>query len=446
MDDFNYDSYCGLYCGACSILKAYQSGIKDPFACFWSDEAGAELKCHGCKTDIIFQGAPEFGGCAKCAIRACAREKGVERCLSCPDFPCQNFNPDTDMAKFLVDKLPHMSMIAANLQSIMSEGATRWLELQEAQWKCPDCQTDYTWYATNCSTCGKDLGDSKPYRNSFDKSIFELMAMPSQDDLFKKEVVFKIGGMDRVKPQKNIVYSTDQGNELFLDLYLPDDSLPDKKLPVVVLIHGETPVPNIKDSGSFTSLGRILAASGFAAVSFNHRTLLQGARIKDVIGDIENLITFLTDNGDEYGSDKNRIAIWSFSMGVPFGLYAGIHNNPSNIKCMAAYYGFGDLTSLCNLLGRADEEADKYSPIDLLSQHPDKIAPMFIARAGMDQIPTLLESLDNFIGAALTNNIAIDIYNHPIGVHAFDLHNDDPRTHEIIGKTLEFLKRHLSAL
>lgn len=36
----------------------------------------------------------------------------------------------------------------------------------------------------------------------------------------------------------------------------------------------------------------------------------------------------------------------------------------------------------------------------------------------------------------------MDIYNHPTGVHAFDLFNDNERTHEIIKKTLEFLKYH----
>jgi predicted esterase len=446
MSDFNYDSYCGLYCGGCSIIKAYQSGIKDPFACFWSDEAGAELKCHGCKTDTVFGGAAEFGGCAKCAIRACAREKGVERCLSCPDFPCHNFNPDTEIAKFLFDKLPHMSTIATNLQTIMSKGASGWLEEQVVQWKCPDCQTDYTWYATHCSNCGKDLGDLKPYKNTFDTSVFQMMKMPDPDEIFKKKVVFELEGMDLASIHKDIAYSVEQGSELLFDLYFPPNPLPDKKLPLVVLVHGEAPVPNIKDSGSFTSLGRVIAASGFAAVAFNHRVLMQGAGIKDVISDIENILAFLIDHADEYGIDKNQIAIWSFSMGVPFGLYAGIHNSPAYIKCIVAYYGFGDFTSICNLFGRTDEQAEEYSPVQLLSQHPDKIAPMLVARAGMDQIPTILNSLDNFIKAALENNIHIDIYNHPTGVHSFEIMNDNPRTHEIIEKTLEFLKRHSTAL
>ncbi|HUW63318.1 MAG TPA: hypothetical protein VMW83_01260 [Spirochaetia bacterium] len=47
MPNFNYDSYCGPYCGSCSIMVAYQTGQKDKFASFLHDELGFELKCRG---------------------------------------------------------------------------------------------------------------------------------------------------------------------------------------------------------------------------------------------------------------------------------------------------------------------------------------------------------------------------------------------------------------
>ena len=442
MGDYNYDTYCGLYCGACSIIKAYQTGIKDPLACCLGDELGMELKCHGCKTDSV------FGNCAVCQIRNCARGKGVERCLNCSDFPCPNF---TSM-EFLLEMLPHWNTAVTNQEYIGNHGAARWLEQQATQWKCPDCHTDYSWYATHCANCGKERSTLRPYRNSFDKRIFQLMAMPSPDEMFKKEVVFKLSGMDQVKVQKEISYNHGEGKFL-LDLYFPPGAVRGQKLPLVVLVHGEAEARNMKDSGPYTSMGRVIAASGLAAATFNHRTLLQGFQIKDVIADIENLIAFLINNADAYGIDKNRIAVWALSSGVPYGLYAGIHNHPAYIKCIVAYYGFGEFASLCGLLnipfnagGWASIQAEQYSPLQFLSQNPDRIAPMFITRAGRDQIPHLLESLDGFISTALANNIHIDLYNHPNGVHAFDLFNDEPRTHEIIEKTLEFLKRHLLIL
>jgi hypothetical protein len=54
----------------------------------------------------------------------------------------------------------------------------------------------------------------------------------------------------------------------------------------------------------------------------------------------------------------------------------------------------------------------KFSLVDLLSKNPDKIPPIFIARAGMDN-PLLNESLDKFITKALANNLYDDVYNHP---------------------------------
>lgn len=172
MNDYNYESYCGMYCGACSIMKAYQTGIKDPFAEFWV-KSGAELKCHGCKSEVVFEGCAEFGGCATCAMRTCAREKGVERCLSCPEFPCAMYS-NSEIAQIMAEKLPHLTTIGINMQTILSRGPEAFLKEQEEQWKCPDCGTEYTWFAVNCSQCGKDLVPFKPFKSSFDESIFYM--------------------------------------------------------------------------------------------------------------------------------------------------------------------------------------------------------------------------------------------------------------------------------
>lgn len=162
---FNYDSYCGLYCGACSILKAYESGDKDEMASFWNDEVGLELKCHGCKSDTVFY------NCASCKIRNCATARKVERCMDCKHFPCNLMKAEE--LKVLLDKLPHLKTIANNLMIIKNNGVEKWLSEQKEQWKCPDCQTHFTWYATYCSKCGKNLVELKSFTGSFDKSIFK---------------------------------------------------------------------------------------------------------------------------------------------------------------------------------------------------------------------------------------------------------------------------------
>jgi dienelactone hydrolase len=73
---------------------------------------------------------------------------------------------------------------------------------------------------------------------------------------------------------------------------------------------------------------------------------------------------------------------------------------------------------------------------------PTKIAPLFVAKAGLDR-PFLRESIDEFVQIASERNIPITFMNHPGGEHGFDLLNDDARSREIIKATLAFLHEHL---
>ncbi len=206
----------------------------------------------------------------------------------------------------------------------------------------------------------------------------------------------------------------------------------------------------MKDAGQYDSLGRLIASIGLAAVAFNHRMLIKGAAIDEVLNDINSLITYLRKRDNDFNIDKEIIAIWSISAGVPFGLFVGLHNNPAFIKCLIAYYGFGDFQSeiiAINSLNASkyDEKGEVPSLVNLLSKEPSRVPPILIARAGLDN-PFLNNSLDNFILNTLSNNLPVDIYNHSSGHHAFDIFDDNERSHEIISKTLEFLKEHLGIL
>ena len=68
---------------------------------------------------------------------------------------------------------------------------------------------------------------------------------------------------------------------------------------------------------------------------------------------------------------------------------------------------------------------------------------MFIARAGLDQIPTMNDSIDRFIGEALAKNVTLTFANHPNGVHGFDNQTDDERSREILQSAIAFMKLHL---
>lgn len=264
------------------------------------------------------------------------------------------------------------------------------------------------------------------------------------EDILKKEVVYKIDSMEEVNVSKNIVYKAYENTKLFMDMYFSKNSK--EKSPAVVLVHGEAHNINFKEVGQYVSLGKLVAAVGLKSVIFNHRVLSDGFTIEEVNSDINELIKFLIENADKLSIDENKIAIWCFSGGAPFGLYAGINSFSNNVKCIVAYYGISDFKTATQLLGTnvniKAEEVEKYSPINIIDKYPHDIPPMLIARAGLDN-PILNDSLDKFIMKALANNLSVDIYNHTDGGHAFDLFNDNGRTHDIMAKTLDFLKKHL---
>jgi hypothetical protein len=142
--DFKYDTYCGLYCGACDVILANEGGYADKLAEEWHRES-EELRCHGCKTEIcaIF--------CLKCEIRQCAQQKNVEFCFQCGKYPC------TRILAFRNDKNPHHSVILKNLKIIEKRGTHHWLEEQKMRWSCPKCGERFSWYARTCENCGVEL-------------------------------------------------------------------------------------------------------------------------------------------------------------------------------------------------------------------------------------------------------------------------------------------------
>jgi predicted RNA-binding Zn-ribbon protein involved in translation (DUF1610 family) len=103
-----------------------------------------ELRCGGCKSDV------RFVNCRDCALRACAEERKVARCSECADFPCASYRNWRKSAALL----PHVGACEANLETIRSAGAERWLAEQDARWSCPACGARIAWYSETCGACG----------------------------------------------------------------------------------------------------------------------------------------------------------------------------------------------------------------------------------------------------------------------------------------------------
>jgi hypothetical protein len=70
--------------------------------------------------------------------------------------------------------------------------------------------------------------------------------------------------------------------------------------------------------------------------------------------------------------------------------------------------------------------------------------PLFLARAGRDEIPHLNDALDRFLAHAVARNLPVSFVNHPEGPHAFDLVHDSEMSREVVRWAVAFLSFHLS--
>lgn len=167
MNRFNPDSHCGIYCGACSIVMRGESGRADALAACLGNLPKQELACGGCKSDFV------YAGCGTCSLRHCAREKGVEHCVCCADYPCKMYSKWQSVTKFL----PHSSGAASSLAAIKRDGIGPWLADQKKHWSCPDCGSPFSWYAVECYKCGRSLA-AEAYRLSGWRRILCRVVLP----------------------------------------------------------------------------------------------------------------------------------------------------------------------------------------------------------------------------------------------------------------------------
>jgi ketosteroid isomerase-like protein len=114
------------------------------------------------------------------------------------------------------------------------------------------------------------------------------------------------------------------------------------------------------------------------------------------------------------------------------------------VRCLVGFYPFLDIRQTKeHQASETAETLQKFSPIVQIADHPERVPPLFIARAGKDEIPTLLDSVDRFAAEALKRNVPVTVMNHPSGPHGFDNQLDDDRSREIVRGAVEFMKLHL---
>jgi acetyl esterase/lipase len=164
----------------------------------------------------------------------------------------------------------------------------------------------------------------------------------------------------------NIPYNNDNLQKHLLDIYLP----PDTKgyIPLVILIHGGGWLSNDKyaDIGYMRKTVAEIVGNGFAMASIDYRFSTE-AVFPAQIRDCNRAVSFLYDNADKYGFDRNRFAIMGFSSGGHLASLAALSKNnnidaffmPGTSKSFSfrAVVDFYGPTELLLFPGRNDEKS-----------------------------------------------------------------------------------------
>lgn len=130
------------------------------------------------------------------------------------------------------------------------------------------------------------------------------------------------------KSYEHIAYSEVSESD-YLDLYVPDS---DKKMPLIVMVHGGGFLANDSQSRQAVLMYQYLRNIGYACASINYR-LAGEATYPAAVEDVKAAIRFLRANADEYGYDADRFAIWGESAG-------------GYLATMAALSGEGEYTGV----------------------------------------------------------------------------------------------------
>jgi len=260
----------------------------------------------------------------------------------------------------------------------------------------------------------------------------------------RRPVVMTLPGMDKVQVARDLRYSDATVPYGRMDVYRPPGLKAGERRAAVIFIHGGGPPgAPMKEMGVYTSYGRLMAAQGLVGVTFTHRLGYPKTLILDGGADVATAIAYVRAHAAELNVDPERLCLAAYSAGGPMlALY--VKDAPFYLRCLVAFYPIMDIEgSAVHRAAETPETLTAWSPLRQVSQ-PGRKAPMFLARAGHDEIPDLLPGLDRFIAAAVAADYPLTLANNPGAPHGFDITEPTPRTLEILEATFAFVRHHLS--
>lgn len=253
-------------------------------------------------------------------------------------------------------------------------------------------------------------------------------------ELAKKNVVYRVPGMDVVHVRRDLTYRAVSGSGLLMDVYSPSAS-PNHRLPIVLLpMAYPDPAARVRAYGPLTSWARMMAVSGMAAVVYGAETPEE---------DVHAALRHLRSDAHALRIDSNRVGLFATSGNVTVALSALMRDK--TMRCAAMLYGYtmdmDGSTAVADMSRQAGfVNACAGKSVDDL---PDRTAMLFI-RAGRDHLPGLNQALDRVVARAVARNLPVSLINHATGSHGFDLDENTAISRGIVQQVVAFLQLYLS--
>ena len=134
-------AYCGLYCESCSLYIGTQSEqARLEILAQRYTKTIEEMKCRGCRSDEL-----SFY-CRTCKMKACIKEKGLNFCSECTEYPCSVLNE-------FQSQMPHRAELFESLDYVRDNGYNQWCEKMNTDFGCEECGTINSIYDIKCRKC-----------------------------------------------------------------------------------------------------------------------------------------------------------------------------------------------------------------------------------------------------------------------------------------------------
>jgi len=136
----------------------------------------------------------------------------------------------------------------------------------------------------------------------------------------------------------SLVYKVDDGCEIAVDVYRPDDGF---VRPILIYIHGGALIMGSRAWIHPTQVDLFLA-DGFAIVSIDYR-LAPESRLASIVEDVQDAFAWArTEGASRFNLDPTRVGVVGHSAGGYLALLSGYRVDPRP-RAIVSNYGYGDI-------------------------------------------------------------------------------------------------------